>query len=289
MKQPSPSGVPPVVIAAGGLGTRVGSWSPYLPKELRPVHGRPGLAHILDEAAATGSRHAVVVHHPYYTPLIDWTRQVLAPGALARYQALTNQPLGQPPSAEVLQLDFIAQHGRYADVTSVLNGAEHLRTGEFYVVFADNVDPAHTALSALATATPPGTPAVLATPFDTDAARHFGVIVCSGEGPVRRIRRLVEKPDREQSVRLEAEHGAANLRLLQGRVRVTPGLLHHLAAAVHGMAEPKLSLALASYARSHRVDVVTSTQPLTDLGMPSCEGTGTEGTQQLVAFSAVVR
>lgn len=53
-------------------------------------------------------------------------------------------------------------------------------------------------------------------------------------------------------------------------MRVTPKLLHYLAAAAQSMiSEPKFSLALASYARSHRVDVVTSTQPLTDLGVPS--------------------
>lgn len=91
--------------------------------------GRPGLAHIVDEVAAIGSDRAVVVHHPYYTPLIDWTRQVLAPGALARYRALTNQLPVKPRPADHLRVDFIAQRGRYADVTSVLNGAEHLRTG----------------------------------------------------------------------------------------------------------------------------------------------------------------
>ncbi|MBT2394714.1 NTP transferase domain-containing protein [Streptomyces sp. ISL-100] len=259
-----------MVIAAGGLGTRVGSWSPYLPKELRPVCGRPGLAHIVDEAAAIGSDRAVVVHHPYYTPLIDWTRQVLAPGALARYQSLTNQLPVQPRAADHLQVDFIAQHGRYADVTSVLNGSEHMRTGEFYVVFADNVDPTHTALSALVTATPSAIPAVLAAPFDASAASSHGVIVCTGEGPVQRMVGLVEKPDRDETIRLEAECGIANLRLLQGRMRVTPRLLRYLAVVAQSTSsEPKLSLALASYARSHRVDVVTNTKPLTDLGVPS--------------------
>lgn len=270
MNRPSTYAVPPVVIAAGGLGTRVGSWSPYLPKELRPVGGRPGLAHIVDEVAAMGSDRAVVVHHPYYTPLIDWTRQVLAPGALAHYRTLTNQLPVQPEAADRLRIDFIAQHGRYADVTSVLNGSEHLRTGEFYVVFADNVDPTHTALSALVTATTAATPAVLAAPFDANAASSHGVIVCTGGGPVQRMVELVEKPGPDETTRLEAECGIANLRLLQGRMRVTPGLLRYLAAVAQSTSsEPKFSLALASYARTHRVDVVTSTQPLTDLGVPS--------------------
>ncbi|MFI6688009.1 NTP transferase domain-containing protein [Streptomyces sp. NPDC050485] len=269
MTKPSTPAAAPVVIAAGGLGTRVGNWSPYLPKELRPVGGRPGLAHIVDEAAALGSTRAVVVHHPYYTPLIDWTRQVLAPGALARYHALAAQPPGQSPPAERLRLDFVAQHGRYADVTSVLNGAEHLRTKELYVVFADNVDPTHTALSALATDSAPGTPAVLAAPFNPAAAGHHGVIVCTGTGPVQTMTALIEKPSPAHAARLQAEYGVARLRLLHGRLRVTPGLLHYLDhAAREAAGEPKLSLLLAAYARVHRVQVVTSSRPLTDLGAP---------------------
>ncbi|MFA7764751.1 hypothetical protein [Streptomyces sp. NRRL S-448] len=54
-----------VVIAAGGLGTRVTGWSLFLPKEFRPVEGRPGLLYVLEESAATGAARAVVVHHPY--------------------------------------------------------------------------------------------------------------------------------------------------------------------------------------------------------------------------------
>ncbi|MET9142948.1 NTP transferase domain-containing protein [Streptomyces sp. NPDC004042] len=270
MNRPSTSEVPPVVIAAGGLGTRVGNWSPYLPKELRPVGGRPGLTHIVDEVAAAGSDRTVVVHHPYYTPLIDWTRQVLGPGALARYRTLTNQIPTQPKAADRVRVEFIAQRGRYADVTSVLNGAEHLCTGEVYVVFADNVDPTHAALSSLGAATPPGIPAVLAAPFDLGLAETHGVIICAGEGSVRTMVDLIEKPSRGQAARLAADCGVDNLRLLRGRMRVTPRLLDYLSASEQNLiTEPKLSLVLAAYAKVYRVDVVTSTRPFIDLGVPS--------------------
>ncbi|MFF1834175.1 hypothetical protein ACFVXE_08210 [Streptomyces sp. NPDC058231] len=258
-----------VVIAAGGLGTRVGGWSAVLPKEFRPVQGRPGLVHVLEETAALGAERAVVVHHPYYTPLIDWTRQVFAPGALARYQELARQPLSPRPPSEALQVDFIAQRGRYADVTSALNGAEHLGSGDVCLAFADNVDPSHTALSELITATAPGIPAILASPFDIQAASSHGVIVCSGAGPVRTMAGLVEKPDPAHAAQLAADHGPDNLRLLQGRVRLTPELLNYLAAAMRRTAtEPKLSLALAAYARHNRVDIVTNRRPVIDLGAP---------------------
>ncbi|MFD7896941.1 hypothetical protein [Streptomyces sp. NPDC059743] len=258
-----------VVIAAGGLGTRVGDWSLFLPKEFRPVQGRPGLVHVLEEAAALGAQRAVVVHHRYYAPLINWTRQVLAPGAVARYQELAGQTGGPRPPIEDLRVVFIPQYGRYADITSALNGAQHLRSEHISLAFADNIDPSHNALSTLATAATPGTPAVLASPFDVQAATSHGVIICAGTGPVRTMTELIEKPNPALAAQLAAHHGPDKLRLLQGRLHLTPELLRHLATTLHRTStEPKLSLALAAYARRNRVDVVTSTSPMIDLGAP---------------------
>ena len=259
-----------VVIAAGGLGTRVGGWSPFLPKEFRPVGDRPGLVHVLEEAAASGADRAVVVHHRYYAALIDWTRQIIAPGAQARYQQVARQPVSRRPPTEHLRVDFIPQRGRYADLTSALNGAEHLRTGDLCLVFADNVDIQHSALSSLVASVTPGVPTILAGHFDLDAASSHGVIICTGAGPVRVMAGLVEKPDSAHARHLADQFGPDNLRLLQGRVHLTPGLLHYLSAfSRHAVAEPKLSLALAAYARQHRVDVVTNNGSMIDLGAPA--------------------
>ncbi|MGY3676748.1 sugar phosphate nucleotidyltransferase [Streptomyces sp. TE33382] len=258
-----------VVIAAGGLGTRVNGWSRFLPKEFRPVEGRPGLLHVLTETAATGIRHAVVVHHPYYTPFIDWTRQTLAPGALAHYQELAHHPVSLRSPTDDLRVEFIAQRGRYADITSALNGSQHLRSANVCLVFSDNVDPGHTALSDLVGATDPHTPAVLAARFDIRSATSHGVIICTGTGTVRTMAALVEKPDPLHAQQLADDHGPDNLRLLLGRVRLTPALLHYMSATARRTAtEPRLSLALAAYARRHRVDVVTSRTPMVDLGAP---------------------
>ncbi|MET8623781.1 hypothetical protein ABZW30_08490 [Kitasatospora sp. NPDC004669] len=261
-----------VVIAAGGLGTRVAGWSTFIPKEFRPVEGQPGLVHVLQEAEAGGARRAVVVHHPYYTGLADWSSRVFGPGGTARYRELAQQSDGHQHLTG-LHVDFVPQRGRYADVTSALNGSEHLRTGDICLVFSDNVDPAHRALAELVNATDPDHPAVLTRPFDINRASTHGVVICAGTGPVLTMTALVEKPDFVSAARLVTEHGVDRLRLLQGRMRITPPLLHHLAAtARHAQqAEPKVSLGLASYARHHQVQVVTSTVPMVDLGAPDLE------------------
>ncbi len=140
------------------------------------------------------------------------------------------------------------------------------------MVFADNVDPSHTALSALALADP-GAPAELGAPFDVDAARTHGVIVCAGSGVTRTMVRLVEKPDRLTAARLVGEYGAGALRLLLGRMRLTPHLVVHIAAQAEGASgEPKLSLAVASYAATWPVQVITASQPMVDLGARTSGG-----------------
>ncbi|WP_369185815.1 hypothetical protein [Streptomyces sp. Y1] len=259
----------PVVIAAGGLGTRVAGWSQMLPKEFRPVEGQPGLLHVLEEVATGGAKRAVVVHHPYYAKFYAWPCHALSPDAHHHYQQAAGQAARRRPAAG-LNVDFIGQHGRYADITSVLNGADHLRVEHLAFAFADNVDPTHTALADLLAVTDPDLPAVLTAPFDVAGAGCHGVVVCSGSGAVRTMSTLIEKPGPEAAARLANAYGSDNLRLLQERGRVTPMLLRHFAAASRmapGHAEPKLALAIADYARHQVVQVVTGA-PLVDLGAP---------------------
>src|SRR5262249_54033838 len=161
-----------------------------------------------------------------------WARQTLAPGALARYQELAQQPIRLPSPTEDLRVDWIAQRGRYADITSALNGSRHLRSADVCLLFSDTVDPGHTALSELLNAAAPHPPAVLASPFDIQSATSHGVIICTGTGPVRTMAALVEKPDPLHAQQLAADHGPGNLRLLLGRVCLTPGLLHYMSAVV---------------------------------------------------------
>lgn len=86
-----------------------------------------------------------------------------------------------------------------------------------------------TELPLLTAAVTPEVPAVLASPFDVNTASSYGVIICEGAGPVQRMRGLVEKPGRTEACQLLAERGACS--------------------------------------RAHPVDVVTTTQPMTDLGL----------------------
>jgi len=260
-----------VVVAAGGLGTRVCSWARYLPKEFWPVDGRPGIVHILEEIAQLGPAHVVIVHHPYYQAFADWARQALSPHGRARYLRAAARPLtGHDPAGD-LTVDFVAQHGPYADLTSILNAADHFAAApamgpdQMYVAFSDNLYPGSSPLLALRAS--PAAPAVLARPYQAELAGRRGVIVTTA--PDNRMLDLVEKPDPITARNLERHHGTDNLMLLEGRARLTREFIAfartHTAPAG---SEPKLALAIGAYSRTRQVLVIPADSEVIDLGSP---------------------
>jgi hypothetical protein len=110
-----------VVVAAGGLGTRVHAWARFIPKEFYPVGGRPGIILLLEEIAALGPARVAVVYHPYYEQFAAWARQVLSRHDHARYRDAAGMVPAAVPAG--LTVSLIPQHGPYGDLTSVLNGA----------------------------------------------------------------------------------------------------------------------------------------------------------------------
>ncbi len=209
-----------MVVAAGGLGTRVQCWARFIPKEFYPVDGRPGLVHLLEEIAALGPAEAVVVYHPYYERFAAWARQVLSEHGQARYTHLTGHSSGAALPAGV-RVSFIPQHGPYADLTSVVNGADHLGTpARLYVAFADNLYCGPNPLLALGD--PPACQvAVLASRYQPELTASHGVITTTGRPGQRLMTSLAEKPGPALARALERRSGRGNLFLLEGRVRLT--------------------------------------------------------------------
>lgn len=254
-----------VVVAAGGLGTRVRDWSAFLPKEFTPVDGQPGIVRLLSEISALGPARVVVVYHPYYEPFIRWARMVLTSGSAARYHRTAGLPDEGVPQWEQLDLTFIRQHGRYADVTSILNGAARLGGGDLYVAFADNLYPHANPMLDLHASIPGDS--VLARPYDRTEAAHRGVIITSWNSEMLD---LIEKPSHDTARDLEERHGTGRLRLLEGRARLTNAFITHLRGLqLPEGTEPKLSLALRGYCHRHPVTVITTSSPVVDLGMPA--------------------
>ncbi|HET8661278.1 MAG TPA: sugar phosphate nucleotidyltransferase [Micromonosporaceae bacterium] len=258
-----------VVVCAGGLGTRVAPWARHIPKEFHPVAGRPGILHLFDELAALAPVRVVVVYHSFYEPFVSWARMTFGRRGVEAYQRAARLPSTDLPLHERLDLRFIPQRGPYADVTSVLNGADHLRCdGDLFVAFADNLYPHDNPSLALA-AVPPGRSAVLVRPYKVAEAARRGVIVARRIGTELVIDDLVEKPSPDQARQLEDEHTPSNLWLLEGRARLTRRYLDHLRLGrATADAEPKLSHAIRQHATTELVYLVITHSAAIDLGNP---------------------
>ncbi|MEU4224250.1 transcriptional regulator [Nonomuraea sp. NPDC026600] len=261
-----------VVVAAGGLGTRVRSWARYLPKEFLPVDGRPGIVHILEEIAQLGPAHVVIVHHPYYASFAEWARQALSPHSRSRYLRAAGQDLFEPDRYRHLRVEFVAQRGPYADLTSVFNADDHFAStpagaGELYVVFSDNLYPGANPLLDLAKA-PPGV-SVLARPFRDELAGQRGVLATTPGPHPQQVLSLTEKPEPGVAHALEREHGRSNLLLLEGRARLSADFIAFARARVWpSNVEPKLALTIDAYARAHPVHAIQTSSTVIDLGTP---------------------
>lgn len=102
-----------VVVAAGGLGTRVHPWARFIPKEFYPIEGRPGLIRLLEEIGALGPARVAVNLPPLlravrYEQFAEWGRQVLGDVGRARYSRVAGieVPEAVPPGVTV---SFIPQ------------------------------------------------------------------------------------------------------------------------------------------------------------------------------------
>jgi UTP-glucose-1-phosphate uridylyltransferase len=261
-----------VVVAAGGLGTRVRPWAQFIPKEFYPVGGQPGIIGLLEEIGTLGPARVAVVYHPYYEQFAAWAAQVLGRGDHARYAAAAGTPV--PAAVPTgMTVEFIPQHGSYGDITSVLNGADSLTADAgLYVAFADNLYPGTAPLPQLRDACP-GDVAVLASRYRRALASSRGILITrpGSAGTPRRVLTLAEKPSTAEAIALEDAHGTANLLMLEGRARLT-GAFIEFARACQGTGpgrEPKLALTVSAYAREHPVYAVTRKGEVIDLGSPA--------------------
>jgi UTP-glucose-1-phosphate uridylyltransferase len=261
----------PVVVAAGGLGTRVHGWAQFIPKEFYPVGGRPGIINLLEEIADLGADRVAIVYHPYYERFAAWGRQVLSSCDHGRYTRETglSVPVAVPQGMTV---SLIPQHGPYGDLTdltSVFNGADSLAAREsLYVAFADNLYPGASPLRLLRD-TPEGGVAVLASAYRQMLAPSRGVLITRpGYGnELRQVRALVEKPDPAGARALEEEHGTENLLMLEGRAKLTAEFIQFARGHQHAPGgEPRLSMAIGAYAREHRVVAIPADMEVVDLG-----------------------
>ncbi|HEY9788974.1 MAG TPA: sugar phosphate nucleotidyltransferase [Candidatus Obscuribacterales bacterium] len=112
---------PPVVIPTGGLGTRIRSLCPDLPKAMVPVNGEPFIAHQMRLLAREGVCDVVLCVGHLAKPLIDFVGNGEQFGLSIRYCEDGEQPLGTggaiARASEMVASPFAVVYGdSYLDV-----------------------------------------------------------------------------------------------------------------------------------------------------------------------------
>lgn len=117
----NPIPVKPILVLAGGFGSRLRSAVPYIPKPLAPVNGKPFLIHLMENLVLQGGREFVLLLH-YRAELI---------------KSVISDAINKNDITDV-KVTFIVEKTPLGTGGSIINAINFLRiTDPFLVINAD--------------------------------------------------------------------------------------------------------------------------------------------------------
>ncbi len=171
------SPVTTAVVPVAGRGTRLHPATLAVPKEMLPVGGRPVVAHVVDELAASGIERIVFV---------------TAAGKEALRAHFARRPAGPA-------LDWTSQHAPRGLGDAVLRAEGLTGDGPFAVALGDAIlgtreDPQVVARLAAALERHDAACAIAVRDVPRDETGRYGIVVTEDGGEVAAVRAIVEKP-----------------------------------------------------------------------------------------------
>ena len=198
----TPRPIRKAVFPAAGLGTRILPATAVLPKELLPIVDKPIIQYGVEEAAAAGLSHIVLVNSPGKRMLEDHFAPHAALDAVLARRGKSALLDGLRELAAGIELTTALQHEPLGLGHAVLVSREAVGDEPFAVVLSDDViDADPPALSRmLSVYAEVGGPVVLVERVPHEAVGRYGVIAgeARGEG-VYAVTDLVEKPAPEDA------------------------------------------------------------------------------------------
>ena len=190
------------VIPAAGLGTRFLPVTKSVPKELLPILDRPMLQYVVEEAAEGGIEEVIIVTAPgkegiasYFQPSPALERRLSENGE----QGLLDKVLH---ASRIAKVSFVIEEEAVGLGHAVLAAKDAVGDEPFVVILPDDIvhhTPGVVAqMAEIFDRTQAGVVAVEPMPWET--VHNYGVVdaVPAGDG-LHQIRRLVEKPPREEA------------------------------------------------------------------------------------------
>lgn len=192
------------VIPAAGLGTRFLPATKAQPKEMLPIVDTPIIQYVVEEAVAAGIEDILIITGRGKRAIEDhFDRSIELESFLAKgdKEALLEQIRS---IAEMVNVHFIRQKEALGLGHAILQARQHVGDEPFAVLLGDEIfTGAEPCLGELIGQFQANGGSVIAVrPVPREQVRRYGVIdpvAAAGNGPLYRVRRLVEKPEPEEA------------------------------------------------------------------------------------------
>ena len=189
------------VILAGGLGTRMLPASKAVPKELLPLADRPIVQYTVEEAAASGVDHVVLVISPAKDAIREHFTEPSTTTQALEEQGRSEMAARSAAPARLATFDFAYQDKAEGIAHALKQARQFVRGDAFAVCYPDDVifgDPP--VLAQLIDAYQRRRGTVLAVQEVPEAeVSSYGIIEPAGDGDPIPVRSVVEKPAPEDA------------------------------------------------------------------------------------------
>lgn len=198
------------VIPAAGFGTRFLPQTKAMPKEMLPIVDKPVIQYVVEELVASGITDIVIVtgwnkraiedHFDYPNELIQTLKEQ------GKHELLESVK----KTAELANFIYIRQKGPYGNGTPVLCAKPVIGDEPFVAIWGDEFIYAHPprAKQCIEVFEKYGDPVISAIRVPKNDVSRYGIVeVTEIEKNVGQIKRLIEKPSREEAPGNLAAHG----------------------------------------------------------------------------------
>lgn len=198
------------VIPAAGFGTRFLPQTKAMPKEMLPIVDKPVIQYVVEELVASGIRDIIIVtgwhkraiedHFDYPNELIQTLKEQ------GKHELLDEVKR----TAELANFIYIRQKGPYGNGTPVLCAKDLIGDEPFVAIWGDEFIYAHPprAKQCIEVFEKYGDPVISAVRVPKSDVSRYGIVeAVNVENNIWQIKKLLEKPSREEAPSNLAAHG----------------------------------------------------------------------------------
>lgn len=266
---------PLFIIAAGGLGSRMKTWSSFIPKEFLPLNHRPGIFYLLEELIRLQVQGRIVyVYNPYYEPFYKWVEELIVNKRIFEYNKLIKKIdsdieflLDKLP----FSIEFIPEDGPYSDLSSIITCKEYIHNDNNYIIYADNVYINESPLKDLMEVAESESCLVGKQIDKIEDSRLYGVVKMSKNSGAKTcdVLMLKEKPSHQELQTMMNENNFIDFAFNQSRFKLTQHFIDNinLKECMYNN-EPKLSVAIDNYVKKYSMKAIITNIKFNDLGLP---------------------